>query len=92
MTRPCEWAAEAEAHAKRSAETEANAMLKMSHISSLVNKIKGSIDRETSPGTPAVKEAALTPAEKSRQEQIERNQGVRKFITLRRVERQITHL
>ena len=79
MTRPCEWAEEAKAHAKKSAENEANAMLKMSHISSLVNKIKGSIDREQSPGTPAVKEAALTPAEVERQEQIVCNQLVRQL-------------
>lgn len=77
MTRPCEWAEEAKAHAKKSAENEAKAMLKMSHISSLVNKIKGSIDKEQMPGTPAVKEAALAPAEVERQEQINNNCQVR---------------
>ena len=82
MTRPCEWAKEAEAHAKKSAENEANAMLKMSHISNLVNKIKGSIDREQSPGTPAVKEAALAPAELERLEQMESNHLVRGLCSL----------
>ena len=76
MTRPSEWPAEAEAHHQKSQANQTNALLKMDHISSLVNKINGSRDKVCSPGTPVVKEAAITPYEQERETRVEKNRQV----------------